>query len=134
MLEFQQGKLTGGNFVMDMSSMTVTDLTGDNKQELETYLKKKSFFGTTEYPAATLLFNKVTQTSTGTYTVVADLKIKKTTKPISFELKVTGNTAKTKLTIDRSKFDVKDGSGGFFSALKDEFIKDDFEVEVNLVY
>lgn len=134
MLEFDQGKLVGGNFAMNMSSLTVTDLSGEDKQELETYLKKKSFFGTSAYPTATLLINKVTQTSNGTYTVEADLKIKKTTEPISFELKMTDNTAKTRITIDRSKFDVKDGSTGFFSQFKDEFIKNDFEVEVNLVY
>ena len=38
-LTFTDNKLTGGNFVMDMTSLTVTDLEGGMKGKLEGHLK-----------------------------------------------------------------------------------------------
>jgi len=43
-LDFTAGKLTGGNFVIDMASLAVTDLTGGNAAKLAGHLKSPDFF------------------------------------------------------------------------------------------
>lgn len=57
--------------------------------------------------------SEVNRTEKG-YSMVGDLTIKENTEPLTFELDVNGNTASTKLIIDRSKFNVRYGSGKFF--------------------
>ena len=44
-LEFNEDQLTGGNFVMDMTSINTTDLEGDYKKKLDGHLKADDFFG-----------------------------------------------------------------------------------------
>ena len=117
-----------------MSSIDVTDLSGENKEKLEGHLKSEDFFGTDNHPTATLLFTDVKEKSNGLYTITAALTIKEKTHPLIFDLKTSANTAQTKLVIDRSKYDVKYGSKSFFSGLGDNFIYDDFEVDVDLKF
>ena len=40
----------------------------------------------------------------------------------------------TKLVIDRTKFDVRYGSGSFFDNLGDKTISDDFKLDVKLAF
>jgi len=42
--------------------------------------------------------------------------------------------ATAEITIDRTKFDVKYGSGSFFDDLGDNMIYDDFVLNVNLAF
>ena len=44
------------------------------------------------------------------------------------------NSASTELTIDRSKYDVRYGSGSFFDNLGDKTIYDNFELDVELKF
>ena len=53
-LEFDGDNL-GGSFVMDMTSIVVTDIDGDGKRNLEGHLKDDDFFGVNEFPTATPL-------------------------------------------------------------------------------
>ncbi|MFN7099754.1 MAG: YceI family protein, partial [Flavobacterium sp.] len=49
-LVFKSKKLVGGNFIVDMNSMTVTDLkAGQGKEKLEGHLKADDFFGTDKF-------------------------------------------------------------------------------------
>lgn len=131
-LDFDGEKLVGGNFVIDMSSITVTDLDGDNKASLEGHLKSDDFFGVDTYNTADLEFTSVSSKGNGLYKVTGDLTIKKNTHPITFDLKIDGNKATTALKVDRSKFDVRYGSKSFFNDLKDKAIYDDFDLAVEL--
>ncbi|SKB67356.1 Polyisoprenoid-binding protein YceI [Salegentibacter holothuriorum] len=130
----ENGELKGGEFVMDMTSITVTDLEGENKGKLEGHLKSDDFFGVSNYPNAKLVFTSVAKKGNGTYGVVADLTIKEKTNPITFDLDMDKNSASTELTIDRSKYDVRYGSGSFFDNLGDKTIYDNFELEVDLKF
>ena len=129
--EMDGDNITGGKFVIDMTSITVTDLSGKGKANLEGHLKSDDFFGVENYPTATLVVTGATKNG-NTYTVNGDITIKATTEPISFDLTMNGNSATTTVTIDRSKFDVRYGSGSFFDNLGDKTIYDDFSLEVNL--
>ncbi|MCF4102466.1 YceI family protein [Gillisia sp. M10.2A] len=130
----EDGKLLGGEFVMDMTSINVTDLTGDNKLKLEGHLKSDDFFGIENHPTSKLVITNVSKKSNSTYGVVANLTIKEETHPITFDLKWNENSASTSLTIDRSKYNVRYGSGSFFDNLGDNTIYDNFDLEVNLKF
>ena len=93
-LEFNKDQLTGGNFVMDMTSINTTDLEGDYKNKLDGHLKANDFFGVKNIQKATLVFTSVTKNETN-YSVVGDLTIKGITNKIAFDLEVSENTATT---------------------------------------
>ena len=130
----ENGELKGGEFVMNMTSITVTDLEGEDKGKLEGHLKSDDFFGVNNHPTAKLVITSVAKKSNDTYGVVADLTIKEKTNSITFDLDMDKNSASTELTIDRSKYDVRYGSGSFFDNLGDKTIYDNFELDVELKF
>ena len=131
-LVFRGKKVTGGNFVVDMTSLTATDLQGEYQGKLNGHLKADDFFGTDKFPTATLVFKKVVAKSATTFTVTGNLTIKGITKPITFDLATTANSATAKFNVDRTKYDIKYGSGSFFSNIGDKAINDEFELDVTL--
>ena len=134
-LVFKKDKLAGGAFTVNMNSIQVTDLQpGQGKEKLEGHLKNDDFFGTDKYPTATLNFKTIAAKKNNIYTVTADLTIKGKTAPVVFDLAVAGNSATTTFQVDRTKYDVKYGSGSFFSNLGDKTIDDNFEISATLVW
>lgn len=133
-LKFDGDKLTGGEFVVDMTTIGSTDLEGEYKGKLDGHLKSEDFFGTDKYPTATLKITKVKATGKNSYKVTGDLKIKSTTEPITFDMSVYGSKATATLKIDRSKYDVRYGSGSFFDGLGDKTIYDEFDLVVDLQF
>jgi len=133
-LIFKGKKLTGGSFVVDMTSLTSTDLTGEYLGKLNGHLKSEDFFGTEKYPTAKLVFKKIATKPNGVYTVTADLTIKDVTAPVTFDITVKGNTATTTFKVDRTKYGIKYGSGSFFDNLGDKTINDEFELTVALQF
>jgi polyisoprenoid-binding protein YceI len=137
-LTWDAGKLTGGSFEIDMNSITDTDLDGEYAAKLVGHLKSDDFFGVTKYPTAKLVITKaIPQDTKGNYKLVGNLTIKETTKEIKFMAAVTETsgtiTASGKITIDRSEYNVKYGSGSFFDGLGDKTIYDEFDLQVSLV-
>ncbi|GAA4270496.1 YceI family protein [Hyunsoonleella aestuarii] len=133
-LLFDEDKLTGGNFVIDMASITVTDLEGDYKGKLEGHLKSDDFFGVANHPTASLVFTNVESSGKNSYNVTGDLSIKGITHPIDFSISIYGSKATASLKIDRSKYDVKYGSTSFFDGLKDKAIYDEFDLVSDLEF
>lgn len=134
-LVFKGKKLVGGTFNVDMASLITTDLkAGQGKEKLEGHLKSDDFFGIEKFPTATLVIKKATLKSDATYTVTGDLTIKGKTSPITFDLATTANTASANLKIDRTKYDIKYGSGSFFDNLGDKAINDNFDLNVALKF
>ncbi|MFD2603797.1 YceI family protein [Flavobacterium suzhouense] len=134
-LTFKGDKLTGGNITVDMNSIQCTDLkAGEGKEKLEGHLKADDFFGTDKYPTAKIVFKSVKAKSAGVYTVTGDLTIKKTTKPVTFDLTVAKNSATTTLKVDRTKYDIVYGSKSFFDSIGDKAIYDEFTLNVNLAF
>ena len=134
-LKFDGNKLTGGVFTVDMNSINVTDLkANEGKEKLEGHLKNDDFFGTEKYPTAKLVFKNITAKGNGIYVITADLTIKNKTNPVTFNMTVKGDSATTSFDIDRTKYDIKYGSGSFFDGLGDKTIKDNFDLVVNLQF
>ena len=132
-LEFNEKQLTGGNFVMDMTSINTTDLEGDYKNKLDGHLKADDFFGVEKHKKATLVFTSITKNEAN-YAVVGDLTIKGITNKINFDLTVSDNTATTTFQIDRTKYGIKYGSASFFDGLKDKAIYNEFDLKVSLKF
>ena len=133
-LLFDNNVLTGGDFVIDMQTLAVTDLEGDYKQQLEGHLKSDDFFGVDKFTEATLEFTNVKATSKNSYEVDGVLEIKGKRENISFDFSVYGNKATASLKIDRTKFDIRYGSTSFFEGLKDNAIYDEFDIVVDVAF
>ncbi len=134
-LTFKGKNVVGGNFTVDMTSLVTTDLkAGQGKEKLEGHLKSEDFFGAEKFPTSTLVFKTVAAKSAGVYTVTADLTIKGITNPVTFDLATTANSATANVKINRTKYDIKYGSGSFFDNLGDKVIYDDFDLTVALKF
>ena len=133
-VSFKNNTLVGGSFVIDMNSLNVTDISGDGKAKLEGHLKSDDFFGVAKFSNASLIIKNATKQQDGSYAVKADLTIKGITKPIEFEISLDKNSALTSFDIDRTKYDVRYGSGSFFDNLGDKAINNNFNIKVELFY
>ncbi len=132
-LEVDGDNLVGGMFVVDMTSMTNTDLEEPNKSKLLGHLKSDDFFGVAQHPTAKLVITGATKKG-NVHSVTGDMTIKGTTKPITFELIMGETAARTSLKIDRTQYGVRYGSGSLFDSLGDNTISDYFELDVTLKF
>ncbi len=137
-LSFDGSSFASGTVVIDMTTIAPTSQTGNMLDMLTGHLKSDEFFGVETYPTATLVITSAEPTEVeNQYAVVADLTIKETTDEIAFVTDVTvdGETldATADIVVDRSIYDVRYGSGAFFSDLGDDLISDEMEMTVRLV-
>jgi len=129
-----EGELTGGEFVIDMSSIECTDLEGKSKASLEGHLSSDDFFDTANHATAKMSIARVKVNDDGTYTLLGMMTIKDVTQSVQFQASIGDGVATANITVDRTKFGIKYGSGSFFDDLKDKAIDDNFELQVNLVF
>lgn len=133
-LMFEDGKLSGGEFEVDMTSLVSTDLEGEYKGKLEGHLKSDDFFGVEKFPTSSIVFKNIKATGKNSYEVTGDLTVKGITKPVTFDVSVYGSKATATLKVDRAQYDVKYGSGSFFDDLGDKTIYDEFDLVVDLEF
>jgi len=132
-IEVQDGIITGGNFVVNMTSLSVEDLSGGGKARLEGHLKSDDFFSVEKHPEATLKITQKAKVKDGVQTLFGKLTIKGIEHPVEFTMNLgENNTALAGLTFDRSKYNVRFRSGSFFENLGDKLILDDIRMEVSL--
>ncbi len=125
-LEFDGDKLTGGEFVVDMTSITNSDIESDEyKQKLIGHLKSDDFFSVSTYPTSKLILSSVKPMGDG-YHVKGKLTIKGKTHPIEFHVNEKAGLFSGTMTVDRTKYDVRYGSDKFFDDLGDKMIYDEF--------
>ncbi len=132
-LQIAEGKVAGGKFTIDMTSISVTDLEGGMKGKLEGHLKNDDFFATDKFKTANLAIVSVDGDN-----VKANLTIKGQTHEVEFPTKVVINAdgtlkATATIEVDRSKYDVRYGSDSFFDNLGDKAINDIIKFNVTLV-
>lgn len=134
----EAGVLTSGSFEIDMNTITCEDLQGEWAGKLVGHLKSDDFFGVEKYPTAKFVItNAISRGKPGEYKIVGNLTIKETTKEIKFNAVVNEvdgkNVATADITVDRSEYNIRYGSGSFFDNLGDKTIYDEFELSINLV-
>lgn len=140
-IQSSNGQLTGGEFVIDMNSLTNTDMeAGKGKEKLEGHLKNEDFFDVPKFPTAKFAITKVTGLegdADATHMVYGNLTIKDVTKEIGFKAKVSQsqgaiNVSTPSFTIDRTDFNVKYGSNSFFDLAKDKTINNDVDLQITI--
>ncbi len=127
-----------GNITIDMSSINVTDLQGRAKEMLEGHLRSADFFEVENYPNATLNFKSQSYNKLqNLIDFEGQLTIKDISNPIFFSATLIESSpylkAKSILSFDRSKYNVRFRSGSFFENLGDKLILDDIDVNIVLV-
>ena len=130
--EIADGLISQGEFLVDMTSITVQDLTGGSKERLEGHLRSDDFFSVESFPTAHLYISSSEAISNGKWMVNGFLTIKDISHPVLFEMANTEDGWNASLVFDRSKYNVKFRSGTFFENLGDKLIYDDIELKINL--
>ncbi len=134
-LEKSGDQFVSGKFVADMTSISNDDIKdADSRAKLVGHLKSDDFFSVDEHPTATLEIDNGEEVSPGTYKFTGEMTIKGHTNAVSFEADVDGETFSGKLTVDRSKYYVRYGSGSFFDNLGDNLIYDEFDLEFEVTF
>lgn len=112
-LDVKKNKLVGGTFVIDLTSVTVTDGAGN---KLSDHLKNKDFFNTEVNKEATFTITKVDYTTDNAATITGDLDLLGSKLAVSFPVttSVEGEkfTGSGKLTFDRSLWGINYGVEG----------------------
>ena len=138
-LKFSSGEITlnsgkiSGAVSVNMESISVDDLSGGSKSRLEGHLRSDDFFSVENHKESKIEVISSKQNGSS-YDVNGRLTIKNISHPINFTLDMKDKMAQTKLTFDRSKYDVRFRSGSFFENLGDKLILDDIELEVTLYF
>ncbi len=131
-LIFSDGKLSGGNVVIDTTSIKILDVTDPaTNAQFAGHLASDDFFSIDKYPEANLNITAVSGNQ-----VQGNLTIKGITHPVSFDAAINLNgevlTASGKLVIDRTKYGIRFRSGNFFKDLGDTLIYNDFDLDITI--
>jgi hypothetical protein len=133
------GKLVGGEFIIDMNSIVDLDLTdSEMNAKLVGHLKSVDFFNVDSFPETKFVITSVEPLKGEpefSHTIKGNLTMKGITKGISFKAKVTaidGHVAATseEFVLDRTQWNVNYGSKSIFKELKDKFINDEFSLKI----
>lgn len=129
-LSVTDGRLTGGKFIIDTTSIKIVDVTDPaTNAQFAGHLASDDFFSIDKYPEASF---EITAVNNGH--INGNLTIKGITHPVSFEasVQIAGDTltAKGKIVVDRTKYGIKFRSGNFFTNLGDTLIYNDFDLNV----
>lgn len=130
-------KVQSGNFVINMNSMTCLDLENEGyNKKLIGHLKSDDFFSVESFPTATFEIKKSSTIKGGNAIVTGDLTIKGITHPVEFKAVFQEKNGTMhiygKVIVDRTRYNIKYGSGSFFESLGDKTIYDDFTIKLNL--
>lgn len=130
----KNGAVVGGTFVLDMTSINATDLSGEYQGKLNGHLKNGDFFEVEKYPTATYKITSVKKNANKNYNFVVNgnLTVKGKTNAVSFPAKITSNKGvitleSDKFSFDRQKFDV-----AYKSTMQDVMVKDDVDMKIKV--
>jgi polyisoprenoid-binding protein YceI len=132
-IELEDGKIVGGSFVVDMTSIK----DADGSERLEGHLKSPDFFDVEIYGTSNFKISKVTYEG-AKILVTGTMTIKGISKEITFPATVNSTVDSVTLSsetfqINRADFNVKYKSKSFFNDLKDKFVNDEFDLQVIIV-
>ncbi|BAO77312.1 YceI family protein [Winogradskyella sp. PG-2] len=122
--------ISGGEFIIDMTSITCDDLDDEEaNKSLVAHLKNEDFFAVDRFPTAKLVISRVEYHDNTSMKIYANLTIKDITLPIAFQAKVNYETQlmTTKFKIDRQRWGID-----YNSKLRDGAIADGIGFEITL--
>jgi polyisoprenoid-binding protein YceI len=130
-----------GKIIMDMSTISVQDLSGESKGKLERHLHSDDFFSVTKHPSSEFEITSITPRSgiaenEPNFNVQGRLTIKGITHDLTFPayIRFEGRnmTATGEAVVDRTKYDIKYRSKTFFQDIGDKAIYDEFRLKFSL--
>lgn len=130
-----KGKITGGTFVINLNSITNTDIeTAQANESLVEHIKNEDFFDVAKYPTATLVITDTHYYDATHVKITANLTIKNVTQSISFqaEMDFDKKSMTTRFKIDRTLWGINYKSKSIMGALKNDAISDAIGFEVVL--
>ena len=137
-VEMKDGKLVGGSFTIDMTTLTDEDLKAkpDYQTKLVTHLKSDDFFKVEKNPTSEFKITSVVEKD-GKTMVKGNLTMIGKTEVLEFPAKIETKDGKVmgtaKVEIDRTKWGLTYGSGNIFKELTaDKIINNTFELNLNL--
>lgn len=85
-LSFDNGRLSGGRFVIDTTSIKVLDVTDPAaNQQFAGHLASDDFFNSNNFPESALVITSVERGAANSYRIQGDLTIKGITRPVAFD-------------------------------------------------
>ncbi|MES2062111.1 MAG: YceI family protein [Bacteroidota bacterium] len=134
-LMIENGQLMSGTVEIDMNTIEDKNHGSDNK--LVNHLKNADFFEVEKFPFSTIVITRAASISGENKKVTANLTIKGITHPVTFPAKIElkGGIAKAsaRLTIDRTKWDVRYKSAKFYDNLANQTMSDSVEFDMKIV-
>lgn len=135
-LKLEGDQLVGGKFTLDMVSIEVTDLEGEEKGKLEGHLKTGDFFEVEKYPTATFEITKVEAVEgqeNATHNITGNLTMRDQTKSVTLPAKVSYQNGTFKAVtpdfkIDRTEWGIVYKS----SKVGDMAINDEMGIKIDL--
>jgi polyisoprenoid-binding protein YceI len=132
-----RGRLVGGSIIIDMNSIRVTDNIGDDKKlKLITHLKSTSFFAVDSFPTSKFEITNAEQKDGGGYLIKGNMTIRGTTLgleiPATLSVKDGVANVKASFNLDRTKWGVNYQSNAVGQKLKDTFVSNMIELEVDI--
>ena len=131
---FTDKVLTGGDFTIDMRSLSNTDLTGEDQVKLTNHLQSFDFFDVKKHPVAKFEITKILPSKNLDYgyLVYGNLTLKGTRKTISFPANIRTNDKfvdfeSAKFSINRQHF-----KAFYKSSIRDFLIKDQIDIQIKL--
>ena len=140
-LTVKDNAITAGNFVINIGSMAVTDKDTAGTAKLKGHLLSPDFFDAAKYPTASFEITAVEKYDSSkvksllagaTHIISGNLKLKDSTKNISFPAQVTladgSATAVADFNIDRTQWGLAYGND---KSLGDRFIRPEVNIKLN---
>lgn len=136
------GKITGGSFVIDMSSIKNTDEEDERgRKNIEEHLKSNDFFDVKKFPTATFTIVKIAPTMLpNKYAVTGDLLMKGISNRIVFTALINQNkeaiSVKADHTLIRTLWGITYKSQGTFDFgnLKNDLISNAVPIKMELLF
>ncbi|MBD1428072.1 YceI family protein [Sphingobacterium litopenaei] len=127
------GAITGGNFVLDMNTISSTDLDGEYKEKLDGHLKADDFFAVATFPEASFQITEVKAGATANDVVISgNLTIKGISKNITFDAKV--DEVSDSVVKSSADFNIaREDWGVTYEGKKDDLISKEINFKVTIV-
>lgn len=136
-------QVVGGNIVIDMTQIVVLDIEDpETNARLQGHLESDDFFSVETFPRAHFEMANIVKHEDAAegepnYTISGNLTMKDITHGITFPAFVQVHddmvTASADFDLDRTRWDVRFGSGRFFENLGDNLIHDNFNLKLDVM-
>ncbi len=136
------GELLGGEVVVDMQQIVVLDIEDpENNARLKGHLESDDFFAVEKYPEARFEITSAEELQENdngyTHRIFGNMTIRGITHGIAFngniELGEDRLVSFSDFDLDRTRWNVRFGSGRFFDDLGDRAISDNFNLKLDIV-